>query len=132
MRIIINGARIAGPTLAYWLRRAGHEVLLATTGAAGIEIFRREAARIGIVLLDVGMPGMPGDAVLAKIRALSPDVPVIIISGYSQQDVSAKFRGLNVTQFIQKPFSARKLDSAVAEVLSQMSRLVGAERASRA
>jgi DNA-binding response OmpR family regulator len=71
-----------------------------------------------LILLDLGMPGMNGRQVLEKIRASGVTVPVIVFSGYSENEVAREFRGLNISSFLQKPFLAAGLTAKVAEILN--------------
>jgi signal transduction histidine kinase len=69
------------------LRARGCEVLTARDGLEGIEIFDAQHERIDAVLLDVGMPYMKGEDVLEELRQLDPLVPVIFVSGQSEEEL---------------------------------------------
>jgi FixJ family two-component response regulator len=77
------------------------------------------------VLLDLTMPRMDGVEVLRKLRALCPDVPVVVMSGYSEIDMARRFEGMGVNGFLQKPFLAR-------DILTLVSRMVPSTTASGA
>lgn len=89
------------------LRARGVQVLLAESGRRGVELFREHAARVDAVLLDIQMPGMTGGAVLEELRALRPDVRVILSSGLSDPPAAPRL-GSRVT-FLRKPFTASAL-----------------------
>ncbi|GFO59511.1 hypothetical protein GMST_18360 [Geomonas silvestris] len=99
------------------LQAFGFLTLSASDGEAALEIFRRERQRIDLVLLDQNMPTMDGLSVFKELRQLSPEVKVLLASGYSQKEVAARFQGLDLNGFIQKPFNVRHLRDEIQRVL---------------
>jgi CheY-like chemotaxis protein len=69
------------------LEREGYEVLTASDGAAGLELFA--ARSVDLVVLDYHMPELNGAAVAQKMRALKPEVPVIMLSAYFEAPAEA-------------------------------------------
>ena len=61
------------------------------------------------MLLDLTMPYMNGEEAFRAMRRIRADIPVILASGYSEQDTSAQFAGKGIAGFIQKPFRFEKL-----------------------
>ena len=90
-------------TLSYNLMRAGYTVLTASTGPIGLDIARREHARLGLVLLDLMLPGMYGLYVLRALRAMS-DVPVIILSARGELTDKVDGLELGADDYVTKPF----------------------------
>jgi len=70
------------------LEREGYIVLTAGNGRTGIEMFRRQ--RVDAVILDLSMPEMPGDQVAAELRALRPDLPILLLSGRAETPVEMR------------------------------------------
>ena len=101
------------------LEAFGFDTLVANDGEKALEIFRREADRISLVLLDQSMPIMDGLAVLKELRRIRPEVRVLLASGFSKQEVSARFKGLGLNGFIQKPFTVKCLSDEVRRVLQE-------------
>jgi two-component system cell cycle sensor histidine kinase/response regulator CckA len=97
------------------LRQLGFEVLTATNGQEAVDVFKANADRIQLVLLDLMMPVMDGTEALAVIREQSR-VPVILCSGYTAEAVPEELAGDTVTSFLQKPFSRRDLQSALTAI----------------
>jgi CheY-like chemotaxis protein len=91
------------------LEHIGLETVMADNGLAGIKLFRTHAAQLRYVLLDLTMPQLDGEAVLRALRQLQPDVPIILMSGYSADDVLARFAGSEVSGFLHKPFTLHDL-----------------------
>ena len=100
------------------LRRCGLDILTATDGHTGLELFKENADRIDIVLLDRTMPGMSGEEVVSSMRALSADVQIILVSGYSEERASLHFQETDLAAFLQKPFMPEKLVETIQKILS--------------
>jgi CheY-like chemotaxis protein len=96
------------------LQRLGFEVTLAQGGVEGVELFCREHPRFDLVVLDWIMPDLSGEKVLQALRELQPELPVILISGYSIEDLALHdARAVRV----QKPMTSSELDAAVCALL---------------
>ena len=96
----------------------GYTVLLAPSGQEAVRLFRERSSDIGLVLLDVAMPGMDGVEALKRIREIRADVPVLVCSGFGDVDVEGRFDGMNITGFFQKPYTVKQLAGKVKELLS--------------
>ena len=99
------------------LKRKGFEVLEASDGYEGLEVFKKNADEIRCVLLDLAMPNMDGDEAHKEIRKIRPEVPTILCSGYPEQDAVSRFSDLNPSGFIEKPYSPEVLVARVRESL---------------
>ena len=91
------------------LERHGYRVLQAGNGIEALEIFEQAPHQIAVVLLDLTMPLMSGEETLHRLRAIRPDVPVLLSSGYNQIEVIQRFTGQGLAGFIGKPYSAATL-----------------------
>ncbi len=109
------------PTLRSVMRMAleqqGYQVIEAVDGVDGFGAFVRHRSSIVLVLLDLTMPRMNGDLVFQEIHNLSPHTPVILMSGYSQQEAIAALPGKGPAGFLQKPCSVKELQAAVSRIL---------------
>jgi CheY-like chemotaxis protein len=99
------------------LESRGAHVLTAADGPAGIERFREHADDVDVVLLDMTMPGLGGDAVFREILSIKPDARVIISSGYSQEDTLARLDDKRLAGFVHKPYTAQLLIDEINTVL---------------
>jgi signal transduction histidine kinase/CheY-like chemotaxis protein len=95
------------------LEGAGFQVLLAHDGLEGVEVFRDRGDSIAVVLLDLTMPRLSGPETLAELRRLRPLAPVVLMTGYSEGDWSERFAGQTWAAYVQKPFDAERLLTAV-------------------
>ena len=95
------------------LESYGYTVLLADSGLAAIDVFRRHPGEIALVVLDLSMPGMNGEEVLPELRKIRPMVKVVLSSGYSEAEAMGILKGQPVTGFIQKPYTSKGLAEKV-------------------
>ncbi len=99
------------------LRRRGFRTIEAEDGIKAVEVFNTDPEGFALVLLDLTMPRMNGEETLRALRNVRPDVNVLLMSGYNEQDVTRMFSGHNLSGFLQKPFRADELYAAVARGL---------------
>ena len=107
--------------MAIALEEAGCTVYQACDGEEGLAQFRRHGHELDVVVLDLTMPKIGGDEVFRRIRASRPQTPVILCSGYTEDDVSRQFKGLGLAGFIEKPFTPSELVKKISAVLSALS-----------
>ena len=86
------------------LEEMGYEVLTAVDGKHGIEVFKQHQHHITGVLLDMTMPHMNGEDCFSELRNINPNIKVVLSSGYSAEDATARFKGKGLAGFIQKPY----------------------------
>jgi CheY-like chemotaxis protein len=95
------------------LKKLGFEVVPASNGREALELFRTAPRRFVLVILDLTMPEMGGEETLTKLRDLRGDVPVLLTSGYGEQELADRIPQRTRVSFVQKPFQlgvlARKI-----------------------
>jgi PAS domain S-box-containing protein len=99
------------------LEKLGFRVLTARDGVEAVEIFRLQSRNITCVVLDLTMPRMEGEETFRRLRQLRPGVPVVISSGYNEQEVIQRFAGQGLAGFIQKPYDFKCLQETLGKVL---------------
>ncbi len=109
VRNLIRGVLIDEPT----------EILEAADGPQALEIFMDQHAGIDLVILDMIMPGMKGDEVLAEMRKIRQDIKVIASSGYMSEEQRKRLKENNVDGFLDKPFRDKDVMRIMIEVLSK-------------
>ncbi len=95
------------------LTRLGYTVIEAKDGDEGLEIFKQHQDEIRCVLSDLTMPRMNGWETIAALRKLSPDIPVILSSGYDEALVMADEHTERPNSFIGKPYQLKSLGDAI-------------------
>jgi CheY-like chemotaxis protein len=116
--LVVDDEEIVRDIAKKALERHGYAVLLADSGPAAIDVFRRHPGEISLVVLDLNMPRMNGEEVLPELSRIRPGVKVIVSSGYSESEVLALFRGQKVSGFIQKPYTSRSIAEKVKTSLT--------------
>jgi len=99
------------------LDSAGYLVLVACNGPEAIEMFETAFDHVDLVLLDMTMPLMDGEETFHALRAVDPDVRVLLTSGYVEQDALGRFGDDGPVGFVQKPYQPATLMQKVAQAL---------------
>jgi len=100
------------------LQQQGCQVWTAADAAAALRVWDAEGARVHLLVTDMVMPGMSGLELVGRVRASRPDVPVVIMSGYSAELSDREWRQRDVI-FLQKPFSPEQLMAAIHDARLQ-------------
>lgn len=101
------------------LRGAGFEVLFAVDGEEARTVFEASAEIIDGVVLDLSMPKLGGDEIIGRMRQRRPGIPILIISGYAEESVRARFPSQQPDAFLGKPFHAADLVAKVREIVER-------------
>ena len=117
--LVVDDEAMLRKALTHMLKRAGYAVFAAFDGLDGVDVFRQHCAEIDCVLLDLQMPRLDGERAYAEIRKISPDVPVILTSGYSERESMAPFRDKGLAGFLAKPFDMATLLELVRGALNR-------------
>jgi two-component system cell cycle sensor histidine kinase/response regulator CckA len=117
MALVIEDEPGVRSLLARLLGRAGFEVLAAPDGLTGVDLFRTYAPLLSCVFLDLTMLGMNGEETFHELKRISPDVPVIVTSGYAEEEVAKRFAGAGLAGFLPKPFTPASVEALLRAVL---------------
>jgi CheY-like chemotaxis protein len=98
------------------LERLGFEVAAAADGVSGLELLGRVGSRARVVLLDRTMPGATGDELLEDVCKAAPSARVILISGYSGEEIEGHFGATALAGFLQKPFGLGDLQQLLGSL----------------
>ncbi|HEX5656500.1 MAG TPA: response regulator, partial [Polyangiales bacterium] len=100
------------------MQRAGLTVLEAEDGQMAIDVLSRHLHEVDLVVLDLMMPGLDAATTLQQLRTLRPHIPVIVQSGYTEEDATRSLEKIDgKLDFLQKPFSVQSMLSKVTSVL---------------
>jgi len=97
----------------------GYRVLLAADGEKACALYLEKQAEIDLVLLDMVMPKMGGLETFLQLRAINPQVKIILSSGYSENGRAQEIIKYGVAGFIQKPYQVQRLLAMVRQVLTK-------------
>ena len=112
--LLIEDEEGLGEALEYQLAREGYDVARATDGAEGLGRFKSSGA--DLVLLDLMLPGMPGEDICREIRRAS-QVPIIMLTARDTEIDKVVGLELGADDYITKPFSTRELVARIRAVL---------------
>lgn len=97
------------------LQEEGYRVLTAADGQTGLD--RLQSTRVDLVLSDVRMPEMDGIELLARIKAMQPDLPVVLLTAHGTIDSAVEAMKLGAFDYLTKPFARNQLKATVAKAL---------------
>ncbi len=101
-----------------FLVRQGYETLTAQDGSEALRLFEREP--VHLVLLDHRMPGLTGDVVLEKMKAINPAARVIMITAFGDVDMAVKVLKLGASEFLEKPVDISVLLKTIQHMEQQV------------
>lgn len=93
-------------------------VIAAANGREGVALFQSHHDQIDGILLDMKMPGLSGSETLRQLRQINPHVPVILSSGYSEEDTKKAIADQEPACFLPKPYNFEDLIKAVENLLA--------------
>jgi signal transduction histidine kinase len=117
--LVVDDEEVVRRTAASMLEQHGYSVVTAENGRAAVDLFRELDGRVDVVLLDMTMPVMDGEQTLRELKAVRPDIPVILSSGYNEAEVVRRFAGGEFAGFIQKPYTSSRLREKIRRILEK-------------
>ena len=99
------------------LESLGYTVLRATSGNETVSDFKTHAEKIDLVILDLMLPDMKGKEIFDAIRSISPDIKILLASGFARNGKASELLAAGCNGFIQKPFNLKQLSSAIRAIL---------------
>jgi CheY-like chemotaxis protein len=100
------------------LESHGYRVLTANDGAEAIKVYKQNREKIKVVLMDMMMPVMDGQACIRALRKVNPDIKIIAVSGLAEKEKLANVAVTHVKAFLPKPYVAKRLLKTIHEVIS--------------
>jgi two-component system, cell cycle sensor histidine kinase and response regulator CckA len=116
--LLIDDEPMILDTTSRLLIKLGYTIYSATSGQEALSIYLDKRGDIDLVILDMIMPVMSGSEVLKMLKAINPDVRVILSSGYSMQGEVKKVVESGCRDFIQKPYIFTELSKIVHRVMT--------------
>ena len=99
------------------LEALGFAAVLAVDGEDALNLIARRPGPFVAVLLDLTMPRMDGAEAFARLQRFRPGLPVLLMSGYSEQEAVGRFTGAGFAGFIQKPFHMQELRQRLQQII---------------
>ena len=118
--LVIEDDRAVQKALRRLFEAEGFAVEIASSGTAGLELFR--TAQPSALVLDLRLPGVSGQDVCREVKQLAPAVPVVVLSAKSDVMDKVLLLEMGADDYVTKPFSPREL---LARVRSAMNLMMG-------
>jgi len=116
--LLIEDESTALSVLSKVLGNRAYKILTASDGETAVEIFRQHRDVVDVVMLDMGLPKMSGRDVLRRIKAIKPNVKIVIASGYLESDLQPDLAGDSIAAFIQKPYVIDNVIEVLRDVIA--------------
>ena len=100
------------------LQELGYKVLVARSGQGAIKLYKKNAAKIDLVIMDMIMPGMGGGETFDHLKKINPDIKVLLSSGYSINGQASEILERGCDGFIQKPFNINQLSEKIQGIIA--------------
>jgi two-component system cell cycle sensor histidine kinase/response regulator CckA len=101
---------------ARMLELLGYRVVLAEDGREGVARFHEHHEELGLVLLDMVMPNMSGQAAFEAMRAIDDRVPMVLCSGYAADAVVRGMSAQGLAGFLAKPYRLAQLTALLEQI----------------
>jgi DNA-binding NtrC family response regulator len=104
------------------LTSAGFDIIPCADGAEALQMFRTSPGAVDVVVSDVTMPGLTGDRLAHALHEIRPDLPVILMTGYSHTVTPENADALGVAAVLEKPVSIADLVAVIDAVVERAQR----------
>ena len=102
------------------LTLSGYSVSTAQSGFEGLDLFRRRPLDFQLVLIDLTMPFMDGEETFHRLREIREDVPVILCTGFIQNDRLERMMTAGLAGYLRKPLSPEEIVGSVRSILESV------------
>lgn len=116
--LVVEDEQAVRRTACKTLERAGYRILQAAAPEEALRIFQQNADDIDLFLTDVVMPQMSGSELAERIRRIRPEIPILFMSGYTDEAVIRHGELAPNADFLQKPFSPAVLSRTIERMLA--------------
>ncbi|HEY2800428.1 MAG TPA: response regulator [Chthoniobacterales bacterium] len=100
------------------LEEEDYRIILAKDGLEGLQIYSRMGREISLIILDFFLPVLNGDAIFDELKAIDPNVQVVLSSGFAEQTKLGSMLARGLRGFIPKPYTSQKLLEQVRSVIA--------------
>ncbi len=115
--LIIEDEPVIREVLKKVLEDLGYEVVAATDGEDGIQVFARESGRFDAVVLDMIMPKLSGADVFRHLRKQRESLPILLVTGFADEAELEALKGLPPVAVIRKPFALVDIAGVLGQLL---------------
>lgn len=102
-----------------FLEKLGYRVISTDSAINALQLFKQYEDQIFLVITDLTMPDLCGTDLTKKIRAVRPEIPIILCTGYGEMIGQKRTKGLKITAYLGKPITRDELASVIDRVIAQ-------------
>ncbi len=113
--LIVDDEMILRESLAAWLERDGYYVSAVASGEEALDLISKES--FDIVFLDLKLEGMDGIEVLARIKEIDPEIPIVMITAYGSITTAVEAMKKGASDYLLKPFEPDELSMLIEKIL---------------
>lgn len=107
--LVVDDEEAIRESLSDILEFSGYHTIAAEDGESGIALFKEHQHEVGLIILDLVMPGLSGPETLRRLRRIDPEVTILLSSGYDEDEIAQLLDNARIGQanihFLQKPYS---------------------------
>jgi DNA-binding NtrC family response regulator len=107
--LVVEDEVVVSLFLTTILREQGFGVAAATCAAEAVQMLASPPQDFGGAIIDIGLPDSPGDALVDRIHASRPELPILVATGFSELEMAQRFRNERGIHVIGKPFDENAL-----------------------
>lgn len=115
--LVVDDKKIIGDLFDFTLGYSGHKITVVNNATDALQAVKNKV--FDVAFLDIVMPEKDGVAVLEEIKKIAPELPIIMMSGYSVEDKRSRAKELGAVTCLKKPFEMEDVRSAVKEAIGK-------------
>ncbi len=100
------------------LSRLGYGITACVNPLEALSIFSKSPRDFHLVITDIMMPHMTGDRLIGEILKIEPNIPILVLTGYTDKETISRLQNLGVRKILLKPMSSSDIAKSVAEILN--------------
>lgn len=118
--LVVDDEEMALMLVKQLLTTAGYHVTTSQSGFECLDLFRRKPLAYHLVILDLTMPFMDGEETFRRLREIRSDIPVMLCTGFIQNDRLERLMSAGLAGFLRKPISPDEISSQVKAILDSV------------
>ncbi len=116
--LLVDDEKVVTTVAAEFMEQYGFKVLTAGSGEQALALFETNGKEVDLVIMDLGMPGMGGEACLKELLKINSQLSIIVASGYADAEVEREVMASGATAFIRKPYQFKDMLAKVNQIIS--------------
>jgi CheY-like chemotaxis protein len=112
--LVVDDEPDVAEMISFCLSQQGYDVSTAESGTQAVDLAR--ATRFDLAICDLSMPGWDGIQTARALRELTPDLQVIIVTGYASEEARSAIRNGVAGAWLSKPFTVKELHDSISQV----------------